>query len=147
MVNESVGWMVRAAVNPDESSAPTLPTVVIPVAASGVQRQGHRRRGIRAEAALEISRLIVVEYADAQGRDILDQGDVGDGVDDVVGRIGTVGVGRAAVHGHAEVVEIGLFRDGAYQAAHRAGAIQRPLGATQYFDVIEIQNPRIDRIR
>ena len=36
MVNESVGWMVRAAVNPDESSAPTLPTVVIPVAASGV---------------------------------------------------------------------------------------------------------------
>ena len=37
MVRESVGLMVRAAVTPEVSIAPTLSTVVIPVVASGVQ--------------------------------------------------------------------------------------------------------------
>ncbi len=51
------------------------------------------------------------------------------------------------MHGGAEVVEVGVLRDDAHQAAHRAGAIQRALRSAQHFDVIDVEHPRIDRVR
>ncbi len=51
------------------------------------------------------------------------------------------------MHGPGELGEIRLLGDDADSASHGAGTVQRALWAAQHLDVIDVEDPRIERVR
>ena len=108
----------------------------------------HPGRGrVGAVAALEVARLVVVEPGETQRHLIPDQRDVDHCVAGVVRPAGALRVREARVHGGGELRQLRLLGDQAHRAAHGARAVQRPLRTAQHLDVIDVEHPRIDRVR
>src|SRR6185312_6485840 len=50
------------------------------------------------------------------------------------------------MQGRGELRQFGLAGDETHRATHRAGAVQGTLWPAQYFDVIEVEHPRVNRV-
>ncbi len=113
-----------------EASAAAVPLVEVLAA-----RRAHR---------VDVAAGAVVEQRDAQGGDVLLQRHV---------EHGALGVAHAAALGGAgterhlagQLGGVGLVGDVLQQAAHRTGAVQGALRASQHLDVVQVEQAEVER--
>jgi hypothetical protein len=104
------------------------------------------RRWCRPDHAVDPAALVIVQRADAQRRDAVDQRQIHHAVALVV-EAAALGAAHHGVHRAGEIVQIRLIAHEVNGTAHGARAVQRALGSAQHFDAVDVEEARLGGAR